>query len=280
MKKLKANWLFILFSKPQYYLYKLVANTLIVGFISLIMILFYIHEGFTSKIPPNTYTLFSIAIGMLLVYRTSSAYERWSTANKNFYDIQSNFYSFVNKTTSLLSKIKDKSKKENQIQQFKTIIFNICHELRVYLSTDDEELAAVSEEKYLSYFNELSLLVENLSELSTSIEKGDLNYLHKLQAETMNSIFSCSRIKNTPIPVSYSLHIKVSLILYIMSLPFGLFVDLGLYGCVIVMFAYYILAGIELISKEIENPFYGDPNDLPIDEYFQSIKRNTEKFLY
>ena len=34
------------------------------------------------------------------------------------------------------------------------------------------------------------------------------------------------------------------------------------------------MAGIEIISKEIENPFYGDPNDLPVDSFMKKIKDN------
>jgi predicted membrane chloride channel (bestrophin family) len=36
-----------------------------------------------------------------------------------------------------------------------------------------------------------------------------------------------------------------------------------------------VIAGIEIISNEIENPFKGDPNDLPIDDY----KKENEKYI-
>jgi predicted membrane chloride channel (bestrophin family) len=36
------------------------------------------------------------------------------------------------------------------------------------------------------------------------------------------------RIKNTPIPLSYVLHIKMSIFIYLITLPFGMFHDLGL----------------------------------------------------
>ena len=72
--------------------------------------------------------------------------------------------------------------------------------------------------------------------------------------------------------MSYALHIKVSVIIYILSLPFGLFNNLGMWSAVMVMFIYYIVAGIEIISKEIENPFYGDPNDLPIEQYIKKVQ--------
>lgn len=33
------------------------------------------------------------------------------------------------------------------------------------------------------------------------------------------------------------------------------------------MVLFFIIAGIEIISNEIENPFRGDPNDLPIKDF-------------
>ena len=38
-----------------------------------------------------------------------------------------------------------------------------------------------------------------------------------------------------------------------------------------VMLVYYIISGVEIISTEIENPFAGDPNDLPISKLFANI---------
>jgi putative membrane protein len=63
---------------------------------------------------------------------------------------------------------------------------------------------------------------------------------------------------------------------YLLSLPFGLFRDLGLASSLMVMLIFYIAAGIEIISDEIENPFAGDPNDLPVDQLTRDIIKNIE----
>ena len=79
------------------------------------------------------------------------------------------------------------------------------------------------------------------------------------------------RIKNTPIPLSYVFHIKMSILIYLVTLPFGMFHDLGLWSVPMVMLIYYIIAGVEIISNEIENPFANDPNDLPTHKLFDVI---------
>ena len=46
-----------------------------------------------------------------------------------------------------------------------------------------------------------------------------------------------------------------------------MFYSMGPWSILITMLLFFIIAGIEIISSEIENPFKGDPNDLPIDSY-------------
>ena len=86
------------------------------------------------------------------------------------------------------------------------------------------------------------------------------------------SVAAFDRIKSTPIPLSYALHIKASLALYLLSMPFGLFHDLGVWSAPMVMLSFYVVAGIEIISGEIEDPFHGDPNDLKVDKYLADAR--------
>ena len=95
--------------------------------------------------------------------------------------------------------------------------------------------------------------------------------LHASLGKLLEHSNSLERIKNTPIPLSYVLHIKISIFIYMITLPFGLFHDLGLWATPMVMLVYYIIAGVEIISNEIENPFADDPNDLPTDTLFDVI---------
>ena len=45
------------------------------------------------------------------------------------------------------------------------------------------------------------------------------------------------------------------------------------------MFILYILASLELLAEEIEDPFGEDPNDLPVDDICKNIKANVEEIL-
>lgn len=77
---------------------------------------------------------------------------------------------------------------------------------------------------------------------------------------------ACERIKNTPIPYSYSAFLKKIIFIYIITLPFGYVFNLGYYVIPVIAFIFYVIASLELIVEEIEDPFGNDANDLPIEK--------------
>ena len=64
-----------------------------------------------------------------------------------------------------------------------------------------------------------------------------------------------------------------------MSLPLGLVFSLGYYVIPVVAFILYVLASLELIAEEIEDPFSGDANDVPSDKIAATIQNNIAELL-
>jgi len=90
---------------------------------------------------------------------------------------------------------------------------------------------------------------------------------------------ACERIRNTPIPFSYSSYIKQFVVLYALVMPFGLVQEFG-YGTIIAsMFTFFATMGLELLATEIEEPFGTDRNDLPLDDLADRIARDTRAIL-
>ncbi len=89
----------------------------------------------------------------------------------------------------------------------------------------------------------------------------------------------CERIKNTPIPYSYTMYIKKFLFIYIITLPFGFITIMGYMTIFVVVLLSFFLLSIELIAEEIEDPFGRDANDLPTDSLCVKIRRDVEEIL-
>jgi ion channel-forming bestrophin family protein len=90
---------------------------------------------------------------------------------------------------------------------------------------------------------------------------------------------ACERIKNTPIPYSYSAFIKKFIFFYVITLPLGFALSLGFITIPVVIFIFYVLASLELIAEEIEDPFGKDDNDLPMQRMSENIGRNVNDIL-
>nr|WP_269143523.1 bestrophin family protein [Massilia phyllostachyos] len=83
---------------------------------------------------------------------------------------------------------------------------------------------------------------------------------------------SCERIKNTPIPFSYSVLLHRTAYIYCFLLPFGLVDSIGFMTPVVVAIVAYTFFGLDALGDELEEPFGMEPNDLPLDAICRVIE--------
>jgi putative membrane protein len=103
--------------------------------------------------------------------------------------------------------------------------------------------------------------------------------LDKELKDFIDIIGACERIKNTPIPYSYSMYIKKFVFTYIITLPFGFVTTFKYVTIPAVLLISFVLLSVELIAEEIEDPFGRDVNDLPTDELARKIRENIREIL-
>lgn len=268
-RTLEQNPIYLILSQPGVYLRTLLLKTIVIGIFTLItgIIVKLLHYD-SYTIPATMHSLIGIVIGLLLVFRTNTAYDRWWDGRK----IISNLSTHIGLISARMGVI------EYSQRTIRLYDINVTDGLREAIN---EFLTTLNQ--YLTEGNDNeACLAFHLSQKNT-IEKAFIELEHIGNQEhtaaisaSLNKLLeysnSLERIKNTPIPLSYVLHIKMSIFIYLITLPFGMFHDLGLWATPLVMLVYYIIAGVEIISNEIENPFADDPNDLPTSELFATIQ--------
>ncbi|OCH95244.1 hypothetical protein OBBRIDRAFT_884074 [Obba rivulosa] len=84
------------------------------------------------------------------------------------------------------------------------------------------------------------------------------------------------RVANTPIPRSYSIHLKQCVTAYLFVLPFVLIGELGWGVIPVVTVVAFTLMGIEGIADEIEMPFGLEKHDLPLERYCEDLREEVE----
>ena len=110
-----------------------------------------------------------------------------------------------------------------------------------------------------------------------TISEQEFIILDKNCNKFMDSLGACERIKNTPIPFSYSLFIKKFIFIYVTTLPLAFVTIFGYFSALIATFIFYVLVSIEVLAEEIEDPFGKDDNDLPVDMLCDKIRSTTKE---
>jgi len=90
---------------------------------------------------------------------------------------------------------------------------------------------------------------------------------------------ACERIKNTPLPASYTILTHRIVGLYCLLLPFGLHTEVGYLTPIVTMFVSFAFLGLDAIGTEIEDPFETDANDLPLTQLCNVIERDLRTAL-
>lgn len=237
---------------------------------------------------PILHNLLGFAISMLLVFRTNTAYDRWWEGRRLW-------GSLVNNSRNLAIKLCAFLPQDDTIQRsffariipaFAISLHNHLHseKLRVELFEEGHEHKHVFEKidrsKHIP--NQVAvLMMQHVQQLYSSgkISGEQLIVLNTELLSFTDICGACERIKNTPIPFSYSVFIKKFIFLYIMTLPFGYVFSLGYLVIPVVVFVFYVLASLELIAEEIEDPFGGDANDVPTAKLAETIQRNVKEIL-
>ena len=257
--------------------------TLIVAVIEIEVINAHEHSWFRNL--NQMHALVGLALSMLLVFRTNSAYDRWWEGRKLW-------GSLVNSSRNLAMKLDAMLPQEANAHRdfFCTTIPLFAHTLRQHLqdertrfALDDAEhpeLANLNDQKHPP--NQVAGSI--IHRCHNMRRDGDLSEMQLLFLEPQLSDFTnitgaCERIKNTPIPFSYSAFIKKFIFIYTITLPFSFTGLLGYLVIPVVAFVFYVLASLELIAEEIEDPFGTDANDLPMDRIATNIGKHVAEIL-
>jgi ion channel-forming bestrophin family protein len=259
------------------------AFTAVVGWLEVM----YFHLGKESYVSnlPVMHSLLGFAISMLLVFRTNTAYDRWWEGRKLW-------GALVNVSRNLALKMANFLRPEDADGRalFAKLIALFSKELRDHLlreqtrlELDDKphpELPAIDRDKHVpaQVVNAMQQRVQRLYR-EQAISGEQLIILNTDINAFMDICGACERIKNTPIPYSYSSFIKKFIVLYTITLPMGFAFTLGWWAVPAVMFIFYVLASLELIAEEIEDPFSGDENDVPMRKISETITRNVNEIL-
>ncbi len=245
------------------------------------------------KLPVNSrmrnlitmHNLLGFAISMLLVFRTNTAYDRWWEGRKLWGALVNNSRNLAIKLNSMLDEGDRENRKffKKSIPLYAAVPAHHLQSEKTRLALDEQEH---SELNYLDKNKHLpnqvaSAVFKHAYELKRKqiISGEELLVLNTELTAFTDICGACERIKNTPIPLSYSVFLKKFIFVYVLTLPLSLVLSLGYMAIPVVLFVFYVLTSLELIAEEIEDPFGSDHNDLPTLKMADNIKKHVSEIL-
>ena len=228
-------------------------------------------------IPPSFHTVLGLVIGLLLVFRTNTAYDRWWEGRKQLGLL-------VNTSRHFSIKVKAYLGDYEFIELIKIYPYVLKEHLRKqeFLELENKTpswmkegiLKAKHKPNYL--LNQMSKKV--FAALKSNAITGEQLLVLENEIEKLSNIQgACERIRNTPMPFGYAVHLKRILLFYLLTLPFGFVKSLGWWSIPLMTMVFFTMIGIELIGEEIEDPFGKDINDLPFDDLQVKIESNIDE---
>jgi putative membrane protein len=226
------------------------------------------------------HSMLGFVISLLLAYRTNTAYERWWEGRKLWGSLVNNSRNLAIKLNSILEVKEDKHFFKIMIPQYARVLANYLRNEEVSLLLYENTNLNITKSKHAPnqvanyIFEKINILYKN-----KKIDGAQLQIINQEFMTLTDVCGACERIKNTPIPYSYSAFIKKFIFIYIMTLPYSYVFSLGYFAVPVVVFIFYVLASLELIAEEIEDPFGIDSNDLPILKIAFNIKKSIEDII-
>jgi ion channel-forming bestrophin family protein len=236
-------------------------------------------------IPSTVHGLVGLALGLLLVFRTNSSYDRFWEGRRQWGNI-------VNASRNLARASRPHLESSPALYRELvrwTIAFSYASMNHLRGANGFPQIAerlglVLEPAHYKSNHMPLACALEASEALERGKREGLLTpytqmvldgYLQQL----VDSIGACERIHRTPLPFAYMLHLRRALVVYCFSLPFALVETFRWETIPAILLVAYIFFGIEEIGVEIEDPFGEDVNDLPLDRFCHAIEETLLQLI-
>jgi ion channel-forming bestrophin family protein len=231
----------------------------------------------------------SIVLGLLLVFRTNTAYERFWEGRKAWGAIVNNIRNLSRLIWVAIAEL-DLTHRQEKEEILKLLVaFAVATKLHLRSQLVDDRLSKLVSSLQFTKLQatnnpplEIAFWISDYLQATQENGQISLYQMNELQGilNTMvDTLGACERILRTPMPLAYAIHLKQLLLIYCLLLSFQVVEELRWWTAPAIALVSFTLFGIEAIGVEIENPFGSDPNDLPLDTICNTIERNIDDLI-
>ncbi|KAL0484774.1 hypothetical protein AKO1_003687 [Acrasis kona] len=271
-------WLKTIFLVHKTVLPKIAFRIILLTLLTVFLNLLKQFAGLAYHMPIQVHSLIGVCLGLLLVYRTNSSYDRYHEGRRLW-------GALINCSRNMI-RLVNTIERDLPTQQLSNLViaFNYALKSRLRGKTNVDEFAPLLTAGQLALVESaknrpvaISALItrwiwvncRNCKENPILFQTVDTFAMQLIDAQG-----GLERIALTPIPFNYVVHINQTLFYYLVTLPFCMLNDFGWFSVPSIAFVSFALLGVEHASIEMEDPFGIDKFDLPLDVICTNIKEN------
>jgi putative membrane protein len=231
------------------------------------------------------------SLSIFLAFRNSSAYDRWWEARTLWGALVNNARTFSRQVLTLVDAEHPEVAKDELRRELIELQIDYVHALRCHLrgQTPFPELSAKAPSDLVAWLrgqkNVPFAILQRLGERTRELY--DLGRLDTIRlaaidgtlTELCNVQGACERIKNTPLPRQYEYFPRALVVAYCLLLPLGMVGGMGLWTPLASTLVSAIFVCLEVIGRDIEDPFENTVNDTPMSNLTRAIEINLRQGL-
>ena len=280
-----VDWFHDLTTMPKSRLLKRVKNVILVNFIwSIIVYTSYQIIKFQSP-GSRCHSLLGFALGLLLVFRTTAAYNRYDESGK-LWEKALNHLRNIGRTITIFSDVMEVSSVERIMKllvAFPLVLqeyvqgYHSPSLLKKYLTRSDMEKISKHINRPHYILNTLSMEIRSLPDVLDVFTEQEKQALQDELNALSAVVGGCEKIVQTPVPLTYARHTSRFLSLFCLSMPIALVGELGAYIVPFMSFVSWALYGIQEIGLMIEEPFQ---RTLRLEIFANTIRRDLSDLVH
>ncbi len=233
-----------------------------------------------GDMPSQIHGAMSLTLGLLLVFRTNSAYARW-------WEARTLWGTLVNASRNLAIKLNAfarLSQSDSEFLQKKIIEFapSLMNHLRMVPIANASSRAdgGSSNHDHLP-----ASIVQSLyhwmsqKKQSGRFDGDELRIIDVEIAKFLEVCGACERIARTPIVRSYRVFSRQCILLFLLTLPWGIISDFGWWTIPLTIITAYFMIGMEVVAEHVEEPFGNDEDDLDLEGICNTIEHSVKEIF-
>ncbi|MEN9228257.1 MAG: bestrophin family ion channel [Gloeomargarita sp. HHBFW_bins_205] len=230
--------------------------------------------------------VYNLVLGLLLVFRTNSSYERFWEGRKAWGDVVVNIRNLARTIQLCVPVTTDGEKERRQTVLNMLPGFAVAMKLHLRDMADPQALQPYFSTVQFhqlahSRHRPLQILIWIQDYLQQEFHQGRIDTVRLLEVnQLLNALIqgltACERIRQTPLPRPYVIYLRRLILLYGLCLPAVVAPKVGWWTVPIALLVSFILFGMEELGCQLEDPFGLDPDDLPLDQLCTTLAENVQ----